>query len=133
MNRGSKLDVGIRFANLRPESERNLPLIRVNYAALRKDDTETLDVSDELLKKAKGRFGFGARKELNTLFSSHVRLLAMEVAQRQMNPQLLYNAGMDGLIDALKVYDIGQNQQAFKDFATPFIKRSMQTARSTKG
>lgn len=106
-------------------------MIRVNYAALRKDETVTLEVSDELLKKAKGRFGFGARKELCSIFSSHIRFLAMEVAQRQLNPQSLVNAGMDGLIEALKAYDIGECQQPFKDFATPFIKRAMQTAKST--
>ena len=107
-------------------------MIRVNYAALRKNDSGTLEVSDELLKKAKGRFGFSARKDLRAQFTSHVRLLAMEVAQRKMNPQLLLDAGMDGLLDALKVYDIGENQQAFKDFATPFIKRAMQTAKSSR-
>jgi len=105
-------------------------LIRINYAALRQQQADSLELSDELLKKAKGRFGFGARKELRKAFASHVRLLAMEVAQRKMNPQLLYNAGLDGMIGALKVYDIGQTEQEFKDFATPFIRRAMQSAKA---
>ena len=105
-------------------------MIRINYAALRKGDSDGLEIDDELLRKAKKRFGFGARKELLHLFTSHIRLQAMEIAQRQMNPQSLCEAGAEGVMDALKVYDIGETQQPFKDFAVPFIKRAMQTVKS---
>ena len=107
-------------------------LIRINYAALRKDESESIQISDELLKKAKRRFGFSARKELLGLLSSQLRLQAMEVAARQMNPQLLYDAGMQGVLNALKVYDIGQTDVAFKDFAMPFVRTAMQSAKASR-
>ena len=105
-------------------------MIRINYAALRNQEVESLDINEELLKKAKGRLGFGARKDLRNLFVPHVRLLAMEVAKREMNPQALFDAGLDGVLEALKVYDVGRTELSFKDFATPFIKRAMQSAKA---
>ena len=105
-------------------------MIHINYTALRKEEAESLVLNDELLTKAKSRFGFGARKELLRLFAPSLRLQAMEVAQRQVNPQSLYDAGMDGVIEALKVYDIGRTDQPFKEFAVPFIKLAMQSAKS---
>lgn len=111
-------------------------MIRVNYHALRREETEAVQINEELLRKAKKRFSLGAgkaRKELMDIFAQQVRLQAMEVAQRQMNPQLLVDAGKEGLLDALKVYDIGDSSQTFKEFATPFIKRAMESAKAQRG
>ena len=105
-------------------------VIRINYHALGEEKAREVVVSDDLLTRAKKRFGFGARRELLEFFVPLVRLQAMEVAQRQWNPQQLMKAGLNGVLDALKVYDIGQTEQHFKEFATPFIKRAMQTAKS---
>lgn len=108
-------------------------MIRLNYAALRKDKKEAVQINDELLKKAKKTLGFAARKELVALFADDLRLQAMEVAQRQMNPQLLVDAGEKGILDALKVYEVGRTRQQFREFALPFIKHSMQSAKSKAG
>jgi hypothetical protein len=106
-------------------------VIHINYAALRKDEADGMVLSDELLRKAKGRFGFGARKEVLRVFTPSVRLQAMEVAQRQVNPQSLLEAGLAGVIQALKVYDIGKTEQPFKEFAMPFVKQAMQSAKAS--
>jgi hypothetical protein len=117
---------GTSFAILRALGK-DAVVIRINYAALRKDESESILISEELLRKAKKRLGFGARRELIGLLSSQLRLMAMEVAHRQMNPQSLYDAGVEGVLSALKVYDIGESDQSFKDFAMPFVKRAMQS------
>jgi hypothetical protein len=124
---------GIRFAIHHVQSEKERDLIRINYAALRQEESELLQISDDLPRKAKKRFGFSARKELQRLLSAQIRLQAMEVAARKMNPQLLYDAGLKGVVDALKVYDIGQTEQPFKDFAMPFVKHAMQSAKTSMG
>ena len=108
-------------------------MIRLNYAALRKDEVETVQINEELLRKAQKTLGFSARKELVGFFGTELRLQAMEVAQRQMNPQQLVDAGEQGVIDALKVYEVGKTAQSFKEFAVPFIKRAMQSAKTKAG
>ncbi len=104
--------------------------IHINYSALHKGEDGEPQVTDELLRKAKGVFGMSARKELLRLFDAQIRLLATEVAQRGGNPSALYTAGTDALLDALKVYNIGDKDVSFAGFATPYIKQNMQRAKS---
>ncbi len=106
-----------------------MPDIHINYDALAKSATPKLVVTEELLKKAKGLLGFNARKELTRMFDAQLRVLAVEVAARQANPHSLYEAGTAGLLEALKMYEIGQTQQRFPDFAAPFIRTAMLHAR----
>ena len=54
---------------------------------------------------------------------------SVEIAARQANPHSLYEAGTTGLLEALKMYEIGQTTQRFADFAIPFIRTSMINAR----
>jgi|GEM_PF-4032860 len=104
--------------------------IHINYAALVNDNSSADNISEELLKKAKSFFSGGARKELLQLFDAEIRLMAMEVAQRQVNPQDLYQAGTLGLLEALEIYDPGKTEQEFKEFALPFVRTHMLNARS---
>ena len=103
--------------------------IHINYNSLR-DDPKNGVIDDELLKKAKGLLGWGARKELIRLFDSQLRVLASEVAQRQMNPQLLYEAGEKGIMSALELYNVGHTRESFRTFAMPLIRQQMMHARS---
>ena len=105
--------------------------IRINYQALREKGSEDEQLSEELLKKAKSFFGKSARKELVRILDVHIRQLASQAAQRQVHPQVLCNAGRDGLFEALKLYEIGNKDTSFKAFATPFIRQAMERARAT--
>lgn len=104
-------------------------MIKIHYNALEKTPTKGVQVGDDLLKKAKGLFGSSARAEVVRLFDPVMRHQAMEVAQREVNPITLYDAGKDGLLDALKIYKIGKTKGSFVDFATPFIRQAMQLAK----
>src|SRR5947209_3522568 len=107
--------------------------INIHYGALREDDKNKDKVPDELLKKAQGMFGGGARKEIVQILDKHIRLQAMDVAQRQINPQTLYDAGVQGVLDAIKSYTVGHEEHSFKIFSTPFIRQAMQNARAKMG
>ncbi len=104
-------------------------MIKIHYNALEKTPASGVQVGEELLKKAKGLFGSAARGEVVHLFDPIIRHQAMEVAQREVNPISLYDAGKDGLLDALKIYKIGKTKSSFVDFATPFIRQAMQLAK----
>ena len=108
-------------------------MINIHYGALREDDKRKDHVPDELLKKAQGMFGGNARKEIVQILDGHIRLQAMDVAQRQINPQSLYEAGMAGVADAIKSYKVGHEEHSFKIFATPFIRQAMVNARAKIG
>lgn len=105
-------------------------MINIHYGALREDDKSKDRVPDELLKKAQGLFGGSARKEIVKILNGHIRLQAMEVAQRQINPQTLYDAGVQGILDAIKSYNVGHEDLSFKMYTTPFIRQAMQSARA---
>ena len=105
-------------------------MIKIHYGALREDDKGKHRVPDELLKKAQGMFGGNARKEVVRILDGHIRLQAMDIAQRKLNPQTLYDAGVTGVLDAIKSYNVGHEDHAFKVYATPFIRQAMQAARA---
>ena len=108
-------------------------MINIHYGALREDDKSKDRVPDELLKKAQGMFGGSARKEICQILDGHIRLQAMDVAQRQINPQSLYDAGMTGVAEAIKSFRVGHEEYSFKIFATPFIRQAMLNARAKMG
>src|ERR1051325_5436440 len=105
-------------------------LIPINYSALRRREASSIDIPDDLLRKAKKRLGFAARRKLLALLDSDLRLMAMEVAQRQVNPRTLYDSEAEGIFTALRAYDVGKSEQSFQSFAMPFVKHAMQSARS---
>ena len=106
-------------------------MIHIDYALLRKAPVKELRITDDLLRKAKGTFGFRARKQLMRLFDSQIRLLAAEVARRETDPVLLYEAGAEGVRNALEVYSVDEEQGTFEAFAKPFIRQHMLRAKTT--
>ncbi|MDW8344468.1 MAG: hypothetical protein RMM51_08240 [Verrucomicrobiae bacterium] len=103
--------------------------IHINYDALTTQPNNKVQVSSELVRKAKGLLGFSARKELVQRLDPQLRLLAVEVAQRQVNPMQLYDAGVNAILEALKLYDPEKTTQPFPQFAQPFIRTAMIHAR----
>lgn len=104
--------------------------IHINYNALT-TKTDHKDLAPlELVRKAKGLLGFSARKELVRRLDPQLRLLAAEVAQRQVNPTQLYEAGVAAILEALKMYDPDKTTQPFWQFAQPFIRTAMIHARN---
>ena len=106
-------------------------MIHIDYALLRKAQSSGVGIPDDLLRKAKSSFGFRARKKLVRQFDSQIRLLAAEVARRETDPVLLYEAGAEGVRNALEVYSVGEDQGAFEAFATPFIRQHMLRTKTT--
>jgi DNA-directed RNA polymerase specialized sigma subunit len=104
--------------------------IHIDYNALREDSTAGQRITADLLKKAKGLFGGSARRELVRLFDRQMRLMAAEIAQRQANPQVLYEAGRSGLMEAVRLYRIGETLENFRSFAIPIIRQRMVHAKS---
>ena len=107
--------------------------IHINYNSARDDSKESAAIDDELLKKAKGMLGWNARKELVRLFDAQLRLLAAEIAQRQLNPHVLHKAGEAGVLSALELYTVGQTRESFRTFALPIIRQQMMQARAKHG
>lgn len=103
--------------------------IHINYDALTTKTNHKDQVPLELIRKAKGLLGFSARKELVRRLDPQLRLLAVEVAQRQVNPMQLYEAGVAAILEALKMYDPDKTTQPFRQFAQPFIRTAMIHAR----
>lgn len=103
--------------------------IHINYDALTAKPNNKNQVPPELIRKAKGLLGFSARKELVQLLDPQLRLLAVEVAQHQVNPMQLYDAGVSAILEALKLYDPEKTTQSFRQFVQPFIRTAMIHAR----
>ena len=101
-------------------------MIRINYKSLQ--GGPTAEVTPELVKKAQGFLGWQARREVLRMMDQAVRVQAVEVSRREINPQLLYTAGQDALRDAIKAYRVGQREN-FREFATLMIRQAMTHAK----
>lgn len=101
-------------------------MIRIDYKTLR--DGPTAEVRPELVKKAQGFLGRQARRDVLRIMDQTVRLQAVEVSHREINPQLLYPAGQEALRDAIKAYRVGQ-RESFRDFAILMIRQAMNHAK----
>jgi DNA-directed RNA polymerase specialized sigma subunit len=101
-------------------------MIRINYKSLQ--DGPTAEVSPELVKKAQGFLGRQARRDVLRIMDQTVRVQAVEVSRREINPQLLYPAGQEALRDAIKAYRVGQ-RESFREFATLMIRQAMNHAK----
>lgn len=105
-------------------------MIHINYRALEDEtDRAKVRISVDVLKKARTLFGLAARKELVEIFDGQIRVLAAEIAQRQMNPQELYDAGVKGIWEALDTYDLERLRPGFREYALPFIRQQMLNAK----
>jgi hypothetical protein len=103
--------------------------IRLDYAALGDSMARDGQIPVELVKKAQGMLGRQAREQILQMMDSSVRVQAAEAAQRQISPQHLYRVGQEAVLEAVKLYRVGQDE-TFRDFATAFARQSMILARS---
>ena len=99
-------------------------VIRLDYASLGGSGTPDAEIDRALVKKAKGLFGRQAREEILQLVDHNLRVLTAEVAQRQVNPELLYKIGQEAVGEAIKAYKIKQ-EEGFREFAIAFARQSM--------
>jgi DNA-directed RNA polymerase specialized sigma subunit len=97
-------------------------MIRIHYGSL--SDGPAAEVTADLIKKAQGFWGRQARREILRTMDQFVRVQAVQVSQREINPQLLYQAGLDALLEAIKAYRVGQHE-SFKEFATIMVRQAM--------
>lgn len=108
-------------------------MIHIDYRVARDTDRDKPRIGADLLKKAYSLFGRGARKELLEHFDDDLRLMAAEIAQRQVDPQVLYKAGVKGIWEALDTYDLERLRPGFREYATPFIRQQMINAKKKLG
>ena len=99
--------------------------IYINYSLLKQPSSREAQISEHLLRRAKRFIGFRARRELVRLLDPQIRLMAAEIAQRQMNPTLLYKEGTIALFDALDAYRVGKEETPFRQWVIPFIQQRM--------
>lgn len=97
-------------------------MIRIDYRALQSGPAT--EVSPELVRKAQVFWGRQARRDVLRIMDQAVRLHAVEISRREINPQLLYSAGQDALRDAIKAYRVGQ-RESFREFAALMIRQAM--------
>jgi len=110
--------------------KRDKSVIRLDYAALGDDSARDSEIPRELVKKAKRFLGReGARQEILRMMDQALRVQAAEVARRQMDPLRLYEVGQQAVLEAIKSYQIKQ-QENFREFATAFARQSMVLAKN---
>src|ERR1700733_2148942 len=109
-------------------SKQDKMTIRLDYASLGGSGSPENEIDPALVKKAKGLFGRHAREEILELVDHNLRLLAAEVAQRQVKPELLYKVGQEAIEEAIKSYKISQ-REGFRQFAVAFARQSMSLAK----
>jgi hypothetical protein len=105
------------------------PPIRLDYASLGGTGSPDAEIDRALVKKAKGLFGKQAREEILQMVDHNLRIVAAEVAQRQVKPELLYKTGQEAIGEAIKAYKMKQ-EEGFREFAIAFARQSMFLAKS---
>src|SRR5579862_3935495 len=110
--------------------EKPKPTIYIDYQAARDTKSQEDHVDPRLVKKARGFFGKGAREEILRILDPSLRILAGEVAQRQVNPQALHEEGQKAIMEAIKLYKIGQ-KESFREFATIHARQAMVLLRNS--
>ena len=105
------------------------PVIRLDYASLGGSGTPDAEIDRKLVKKAKGLLGRQAREEILQLVDHNLRIVAAEVANREVNPELLYKVGLEAFSEAIKAYKIKQ-EEGFREFVIAFTRQSMFLAKS---
>ena len=105
-------------------SENQKPMIRIDYQVLREGKAHDDHVDSRLVKKAKGFFGRAAREEILRIMDPLLRLQAGEVAERLVTPQSLHEVGQQAVVEAIKLYRIGQ-KESFREFALIYTRQAM--------
>ncbi len=111
------------------QGKQDKPPIRLDYASLGGTGSPDAEIDRALVKKAKGLFGKQAREEIVQMVDHNLRIVAAEVAQRQVKPELLYKIGQEAIGEAIKAYKIKQ-EEGFREFAIAFARQSMFLAKS---
>ena len=88
--------------------------------------SEAIDA--KLVRQAKGIFGRKARMKILKILDSRLRSQAAQIAQRQINPMLLYEAGQRAVLDAIALYRAGERQE-FHKFADALVQPAMFSAK----
>ena len=68
-------------------------------------------------------------EEILRILDPLLRLQAGEVAQRQVPPQSLHEVGRQAMLEAIKLYRIGQ-KESFREFAMIYTRQAMVLARN---
>jgi len=106
------------------QGKQDKPAIHLDYASLGGTGTPDAEIDRALVKKAKGLFGKQAREEILQMVDHNLRIVAAEVAQRQINPELLYRVGIEAVGEAIKAYKLKQEEE-FRKFVIAFARQSM--------
>jgi hypothetical protein len=110
-------------------SEKQKTMIRIDYQVLRESKSHDGHVDIRLVKKARRFFGRVAREEILRIMDPLLRVQAGEIAQRQVSPQSLHEIGQQAMLEAIKLYRVGQ-QEAFGEFAMIHARQAMVLARN---
>jgi len=110
-------------------SGKQKPVIRLDYASLGGSGSPDAEIDRQLVKKAKGLLGRQAREEILQLVDHNLRVVAAEVANREVNPELLYRVGQEAVGEAIKIYKVNQEED-FREFVIAFTRQSMFLAKS---
>ena len=105
-------------------------MIHIDYQAARDSKSQDDHIDAGLIKKAQGFFGKGAREQILQILDSALRVQAGEIAQRQVNPQTLHEEGQKAIMEAIKLYKIGQKEK-FREFAMIYARQAMVLARNS--
>ena len=106
-------------------------MIHIDYTVARDGKAQDSHVDSRLVKKAQGFFGKAAREEILQIMDSSLRLQAGEIAQRLVNPQTLHEVGQQAIVEAIKLYKIGQ-KESFREFAMIYARQAMVLARNSQ-
>jgi len=105
-------------------------MIHIDYQAARDRKSQDDYIDSGLVKKAQGFFGRAAREQILQILDPALRLQAGEIAQRQVNPQTLHEEGQKAILEAIKLYKIGQKEN-FREFAMIYARQAMVLARNS--
>ena len=104
-------------------------MIHIDYQAARESKSHDDHVDPRLVKKARGFFGKAAREEILRIMDPLLRLQAGEIAERLVTPQSLHEVGQHAVLEAAKLYRIGQ-KESFREFALIYTRQAMVLARN---
>jgi len=110
-------------------TEKQKSMIRIDYQVLRESKAADGDVDVRLVKKARRIFGRGAREEILRIMDPLLRVQASEIAERQVSPQSLHEVGQGAVLEAIKLYQIGQRED-FGEFAMIHARQAMVLAKN---
>ncbi len=111
-------------------SEKQKSMIHIDYQATGGAKSQDDHVDIRLVKKAQGFLGRGAREEILRILDSALRLQAGEIAQRLVSPQSLHTVGQQAVLEAIKLYRIGQ-KESFREFALIYTRQAMVLTRNS--